>query len=129
VHFFLAALAYDSLGDSDLLTVYNAYLAWKRVCVTGGSEYQFCKKNFLSQQTLSNIEDLKGQLVVCLVDSGFLPLTEMERTALNKYVLIANLTLRLTDYLELVTLVDVDSFSMFPSEQMLIATTISSPPL
>lgn len=71
-------------GDSDLLTVYNAYLAWKRVCVTGGSEYQFCRKNFLSQQTLSNIEDLKGQLVVCLVDSGFLPLTEAERISLNR---------------------------------------------
>jgi ATP-dependent RNA helicase DHX29 len=72
------------LGDSDLLTVYNAYLAWKRVCVTGASEYQFCRKNFLSQQTLSNIEDLKGQLVVCLVDSGFLPLTETERISLNR---------------------------------------------
>ncbi|APA12621.1 hypothetical protein sscle_09g073910 [Sclerotinia sclerotiorum 1980 UF-70] len=71
-------------GDSDLLTVYNAYLAWKKVCIANGSEYQFCRKNFLSQQTLSNIEDLKGQLVVCLVDSGFLPLTEAERTALNR---------------------------------------------
>ena len=73
------------IGDSDLLTIYNAYLAWKRVCMTSGSEYQFCRKNFLSQQTLSNIEDLKGQLIVCLVDSGFLPLTEAERTTLNKY--------------------------------------------
>ena len=36
------------------------------------------------QKTLSNIEDLKGQLVVCLVDSGFLPLTEAERTALHR---------------------------------------------
>jgi len=45
---------------------------------------QFCRKNFLSSQTLSNIEDLKGQLVVCLVDSGFLPLTEAERAILNK---------------------------------------------
>ncbi|KAF4636925.1 hypothetical protein G7Y89_g1157 [Cudoniella acicularis] len=71
-------------GDSDLLTVYNAYLAWKRVCLNSGSEYQFCRKNFLSQQTLSNIEDLKGQLVVCLVDSGFLPLTEAERSTLNR---------------------------------------------
>ncbi|PQE23976.1 helicase associated domain-containing protein [Rutstroemia sp. NJR-2017a WRK4] len=71
-------------GDSDLLTVYNAYLAWKRVCVSNGSEFQYCRKNFLSQQTLSNIEDLKGQLLVCLVDSGFLPLTEAERTALNR---------------------------------------------
>ncbi|KUJ11967.1 P-loop containing nucleoside triphosphate hydrolase protein [Mollisia scopiformis] len=71
-------------GDSDLLTVYNAYLAWRRVCVTGGSEYQFCKKNFLSQQTLSSIEELKGQLVLCLVDSGFLPLTEAESISLNR---------------------------------------------
>ncbi|CAG8974708.1 hypothetical protein HYALB_00010100 [Hymenoscyphus albidus] len=71
-------------GDSDLLTVYNAYLAWKRVCLGNGSEYQFCKKNFLSQQTLGNIEDLKGQLVVCLVDSGFLPLTEAEKANLNR---------------------------------------------
>ncbi|ESZ97414.1 hypothetical protein SBOR_2192 [Sclerotinia borealis F-4128] len=71
-------------GDSDLLTVYNAYLAWKKVCIANGSEYQFCRKNFLSQQSLSNIEDLKGQLVVCLVDSGFLPLTEAERSALNR---------------------------------------------
>jgi ATP-dependent RNA helicase DHX29 len=75
-------------GDSDLLTVYNAYLAWKRVCVAGGSEFQFCKKNFLSQQTLSNIEDLKSQFVVCLVDSGFLPLTEAERNNLNRQVLL-----------------------------------------
>ncbi|KAM3074633.1 hypothetical protein ACMFMG_008061 [Clarireedia jacksonii] len=71
-------------GDSDLLTVYNAYLAWKRVCMSNGSEFQYCRKNFLSQQTLSNIEDLKGQLLVCLVDSGFLPLTEAERAALNR---------------------------------------------
>ncbi len=78
-----------SLGDSDLLTVYNAYLAWKRVCITGGSEYQFCKKNFLSQQTLGNIEDLKGQLFVCLVDSGFLPLTEAERISLNRFVILS----------------------------------------
>ncbi|RDL38031.1 p-loop containing nucleoside triphosphate hydrolase [Venustampulla echinocandica] len=72
-------------GDSDLLTVYNAYLAWKRVCLSNSSEFQFCRKNFLSQQTLSNIEDLKGQLVVSLVDSGFLLLTEAERSTLNRF--------------------------------------------
>ncbi len=76
-------------GDSDLLTLYNAYLAWKRVCqsavsASGGQEFQFCKKNFLSIQTLSNIEDLKGQLLVSLVDSGFMPLTEEERRNLNR---------------------------------------------
>lgn len=73
-------------GDSDLLTVYNAYLAWKRVCqgnAGGGKEFQFCRKNFLSQQTLANIEDLKGQLLFSLADSGFLSLTEEERRALK----------------------------------------------
>ncbi|RYO83781.1 hypothetical protein DL764_009424 [Monosporascus ibericus] len=71
-------------GDSDLLTVYNAYLGWKRVCQTSGHDFQYCKKNFLSPQTLSNIEDLKGQLLVSLVDSGFLQLTDEERRTLNR---------------------------------------------
>lgn len=74
-------------GDSDLLTVYNAYLAWKRVCQSNsghGQEFQFCRKNFLSQQSLANIEDLKGQLLVALADSGFLMLREDERKTLNK---------------------------------------------
>ncbi|GAO15144.1 hypothetical protein UVI_02029580 [Ustilaginoidea virens] len=74
-------------GDSDLLTIYNAYSAWKRVCQSNsgvGKEFQFCRKNFLSQQTLANIEDLKGQLLVSLADSGFLSLTEEERRALSR---------------------------------------------
>ncbi|RYP38167.1 hypothetical protein DL768_010813 [Monosporascus sp. mg162] len=71
-------------GDSDLLTVYNAYLGWKKVCQTSGNDFQYCKKNFLSPQTLSNIEDLKGQLLVSLVDSGFLQLTDEERRTLNR---------------------------------------------
>ncbi|EAQ84416.1 hypothetical protein CHGG_08430 [Chaetomium globosum CBS 148.51] len=74
-------------GDSDLLTVYNAYTAWKRVCqstTSGGAEFQFCRKNFLASQTLANIEDLKGQLLVAVADSGFLQLTETERQALRK---------------------------------------------
>ncbi|PHH91374.1 hypothetical protein CDD83_735 [Cordyceps sp. RAO-2017] len=75
-------------ADSDLLTVYNAYLAWKRVCRSsgggaGGREFQFCRKNFLSPQTLAGIEELKGQLLASLADSGFLQLTEEERRALK----------------------------------------------
>ena len=71
-------------GDSDLLTVYNAYLGWKKVCQTTTNEYQYCRKNFLAPQTLSNIEDLKGQLLVALVDSGVLELTDEERRGLNR---------------------------------------------
>ncbi|KAK0386701.1 hypothetical protein NLU13_6535 [Sarocladium strictum] len=76
-----------SRSDSDLLTVYNAYLAWKRVCQSNagmGKEFQFCRKNFLAQQTLANIEDLKGQLLVSVADSGFLSLTEEERRSLSR---------------------------------------------
>ncbi|KAK4442660.1 ATP-dependent RNA helicase DHX29 [Podospora aff. communis PSN243] len=74
-------------GDSDLLTVYNAYTAWKRVCQAatgGGAEFQFCRKNFLSPQTLGNIEDLKGQLLNAVIDSGFLQITTEERQVLNR---------------------------------------------
>lgn len=71
-------------ADSDLLTVYNAYLGWKKVCQTNGHDFQYCKKNYLSSQTLSNIEDLKGQLLVSLVDAGFLQLTQAERQHLNR---------------------------------------------
>ncbi|KAI1408368.1 P-loop containing nucleoside triphosphate hydrolase protein [Hypoxylon sp. FL1857] len=71
-------------GDSDLLTVYNAYMGWKKVCQTSNNDFQYCKKNFLSPQTLSNIEDLKGQLLVALADSGFLQLTDEERRTLNR---------------------------------------------
>jgi ATP-dependent RNA helicase DHX29 len=80
----LARIAYKK-GDSDLLTVYNAYCAWKRVCQTRSSfEYQFCRKNFLSPQILSSIEDLKVQLTTTLVDSGFLSLDDNEKLALNR---------------------------------------------
>ncbi|KAI1291588.1 ATP dependent RNA helicase [Xylaria venustula] len=71
-------------ADSDLLTVYNAYLGWKKVCQTTSHDFQYCKKNFLSSQTLSNIEDLKGQLLVSLVDAGFLQLTHDERQQLSR---------------------------------------------
>jgi ATP-dependent RNA helicase DHX29 len=73
-------------GDSDLLTAYNAYKAWKAVCTTPGrSEFDFCNKNFLSAQNLGNIEDMKGQLLSSLADAGFIPLSLDERRALSRY--------------------------------------------
>lgn len=72
-------------SESDLLTIYNAYTAWRRVCTTPGlSEYQFCNKNFLSTQNLGNIEDLKAQLLTSLADSGFVQLGPEEKQALSK---------------------------------------------
>ena len=82
----LAKLAFRR-GDSDLLTVLNAYCSWRRVCVStsaAASEYQFCRKNYLSPQTLGNIEDLKAQLTAALMDAGFLKLNDSENAALNR---------------------------------------------
>ena len=71
-------------GDSDLLTVYNAYCAWRRICQTSGSsEYHFCRKNYLIPQTMSSIEDLKAQLASALVESGFLQLDAAGKASLN----------------------------------------------
>jgi ATP-dependent RNA helicase DHX29 len=81
----IARLAFKK-GDSDLLTTYNAYKAWKTVCSTPGrSEIQFCHKNFLSPQNLGNIEDLKSQLFSSLVEAGFLQLTPDERRNMSRY--------------------------------------------
>ena len=72
-------------GDSDLLTIYKAFSTWRRVCgTTGISEQHFCRQNFLSIQTLSNIEDLKGQLLTSLVDAGFVVLSADERSTLGR---------------------------------------------
>jgi len=77
-------LAYKR-GDSDLLTAYNAYEVWRKTCNTpGSSEFQFCKRNFLSQQNLTNIEELKSQLLSSLADAGFVSLSAEDRTALSR---------------------------------------------
>lgn len=74
-------------GDSDLLTVYNAYCAWKRTRGTPGSnEYAFCRKNFLSPQTLLNIEDVKLQLMVSIADAGLISLDANQKSSLNRSV-------------------------------------------
>ncbi|KAI9370426.1 P-loop containing nucleoside triphosphate hydrolase protein [Aspergillus egyptiacus] len=72
-------------GDSDLLTVYNAYCAWKRTRSTpGANEYAFCRKNFLSSQTLLNIEDVKLQLMVSIADAGLITLDAEQKSSLNR---------------------------------------------
>ncbi|RDK45315.1 P-loop containing nucleoside triphosphate hydrolase protein [Aspergillus phoenicis ATCC 13157] len=84
----LARLSFRK-GDSDLLTVYNAYCAWKRARNTPGvSEYAFCRKNFLSSQTLLNIEDIKMQLIVSIADTGLLTLDPSQKALLNRYTLL-----------------------------------------
>lgn len=73
-------------GDSDLLTAYNAYVAWRRACYNPAeSEFQFCRKYFLSPQNLSGIEDLKAQLFNALIDAGCVQLSIEDRQKLSRY--------------------------------------------
>ena len=60
-------------GDSDLITLHNVMLAYRRM----SSEpkhilLHWSQKNFLSLQTLSSIEDLRAQICTSLIDAGFL---------------------------------------------------------
>lgn len=48
-------------------------------------EVQFCHSNHLNSRTLSAIEDLKLQLITCVVDAGLLPLSQAEKVALSRY--------------------------------------------
>ena len=75
--------AYFNRSDSDLLSTMNAYEGWKRARSKGVSS-QFCQKNFLSEQTLIQIEEQKVQLFVYLVDGGQVVLNREERSELNK---------------------------------------------
>lgn len=80
-----AARAAFGKADSDVLTDYNAYAAWRRVCTTNPqSEAQFCRRNFLAQQTLSNIEDLKAQLLSSLADAQIVQLSQNDRQNLSR---------------------------------------------
>jgi ATP-dependent RNA helicase DHX29 len=57
-------------SDSDLLTAYNAYSAWRRISEAHHENvFAFCRKNFLSPQVLVNIEELKVQLFSSLCET------------------------------------------------------------
>lgn len=75
------------IGDSDLQTIYAAYCAWRRICSgvsANFTETQFCQRNYLSSRNLNAIEDLKGQLITCIVDAGFLQLSQEEKQYLAR---------------------------------------------
>lgn len=72
-------------GDSDLLTAYNAYTAWKRVSqARDQSVSTFCRKYYLSPLNLGAIEDLKGQLLSAITETGLVPATALRRRPQNR---------------------------------------------
>ncbi|ERE83365.1 ATP-dependent RNA helicase DHX29 isoform X3 [Cricetulus griseus] len=70
-----ADLAKSSLAvaDSDHLTIYNAYLGWKKAKQEGGyrSEITYCQRNFLNRTSLLTLEDVKQELMKLVKAAGF----------------------------------------------------------
>ena len=66
---------------SDLLLMYNAYLAWRRASVIGKG-IEFCKKSYLNEHALVQLEEQKIRLLISLGDAGLLCLDGTEKQAL-----------------------------------------------
>ncbi|XP_034111914.1 putative ATP-dependent RNA helicase DHX57 [Drosophila albomicans] len=70
-----------ALGNSDHLTVLNAYRKWLDVSKRGnyGASRNYANENFLSLNTLETIADLKYQYLELLVSIGFVPVNVPRR--------------------------------------------------
>ncbi|KAM6223081.1 ATP-dependent RNA helicase DHX29 [Rhynchocyon petersi] len=96
-----------AMADSDHLTIYNAYLGWKKARQEGGyrSEMVYCRRNFLNRTSLLTLEDVKQELIKLVKAAGFSSSTtshswegnrtsqtlSFQETALLKAVLAAGL--------------------------------------
>lgn len=69
------------VGNSDFLTIANAFNAWRR-SVAQKHHFSFCRKAFLSHQTLQQIEELRQQYMAFLLDSGFVRVDDATRASL-----------------------------------------------
>lgn len=79
----MAAKTYFSRSDSDLISTFGAYEGWKKARVKG-SAFEFCRKNWLSDYVLMQIEEQKVQLLVYLADGGQIDLSREEKTELSR---------------------------------------------
>lgn len=69
--------------DSDLMTTYKIYCAWKNACKAGFGQ-QFCRNQRLSHAQLLQVDEQKIQLLVYLTEAGIVLLDHQERSALNR---------------------------------------------
>jgi ATP-dependent RNA helicase DHX29 len=60
-----------AVGNSDFLTLANVFNSWRRASDNPNFVRTFCRKNFVSQQNLQQIEELRQQLLGYLLDAGF----------------------------------------------------------
>ncbi|KAG5221434.1 P-loop containing nucleoside triphosphate hydrolase protein [Salix suchowensis] len=54
---------YLNVENSDFMTVHNAFASWRRASDNGSFVRNFCKRNYLSQQNLQQIEELRQQFL------------------------------------------------------------------
>lgn len=77
-------------GDSDFLTLHNAFDKWRKASANGAFVYKFCRVNYISHQvrqaslcitlenlrefhqTMQQIEELRQQFLAYLIDSAFI---------------------------------------------------------
>ncbi|GAC99316.1 hypothetical protein PHSY_006917 [Pseudozyma hubeiensis SY62] len=71
------------LGDSDFLTIANAFNGFRRSTVQNHHR-TFCNRSFLSIQNLLQIEELRQQYFSYLIDAGFVSVDDAFKQELNK---------------------------------------------
>ncbi|EST06509.1 Helicase, C-terminal [Kalmanozyma brasiliensis GHG001] len=71
------------LGDSDFLTIANAFNGFRR-STAQNHHRTFCNRSFLSVQNLLQIEELRQQYFSYLIDAGFVSVDDAFRQELNK---------------------------------------------
>ncbi|CAO1637463.1 unnamed protein product [Parajaminaea phylloscopi] len=76
-----AAKASFKVGHSDFLTIANAFNSWRRA-VKQNHHMVFCRKSFLSHQSLQQMEELRQQYMAFLLDSGFVKVDDETRRAI-----------------------------------------------
>ncbi|WVQ80786.1 hypothetical protein IAT38_002891 [Cryptococcus sp. DSM 104549] len=79
-----AAKAGFAVGKSDFLTIANVFASWRSASDNPNFVRVFCKKNFVSQQNLQQIEELRQQLLAYLVDSSFVEATPAQRQTISQ---------------------------------------------
>ncbi|KAG8519811.1 ATP-dependent RNA helicase DHX29, partial [Galemys pyrenaicus] len=75
-----------AMADSDHLTIYNAYLGWKKARQEGGYrlEMAYCRRNFLNRTSLLTLEDVKQELIKLVKAAGFSSSTTSNSWEVNR---------------------------------------------
>ncbi|KAJ3571585.1 hypothetical protein NP233_g3653 [Leucocoprinus birnbaumii] len=72
------------LGDSDFLTLHNAFNSWRKASANGAFVFKFCRTNYISHQNMQQIEELRHQFLGYLIDSAFIHVDKSVIRELNR---------------------------------------------